>query len=760
MSYRRLRSKLKRSGENSFEQLANAFEAEGRSAQPSFSPKISQPASDYDKEIEAIKNQDSKLGKTFERLNKHQRHAVFNPARNVILSAMVGSGKTTVLIAKIFYLHFIQKVPFDKMIVLTFTNKAAREIKERITAFMGKADTAMNKQLRYFGTFHSVARQLLEEHQNLRSLGFKPGFMIMDEQGKQELMQRLISQANLNIKYQNQLARRQEKYRSSGEIIMGNMKTPDDFSQLMVMAEAEKRVLNTMDFDDLIKLCNQLLNDSVAVSPKWVIVDEFQDCNESQMELIENLRQKDTDIFVVGDQNQSIYGWRGSKDHLFEEVYSRWDATWMELPHNYRSTGSILSAAGTLLSGGSETLVPIRQKGDAIKLVRHFDDQQEAYYLREQLSSLQKDNVALEKVAILFRTHQQIKIVETVLSQAGIPFQLVKRTQLYENPAQHFLLRVFKVCLNPNDVDACLAFICDPTFGAIKQRKQMIREFLHRPAKTTALQTLLQYLKKRKKPPVNHIRLLEQAEKFPDDFFHKTEATTEQLIDFLELKNILKPTSIYHQEYIASIKNAWKQITQYIKEKGWGNQRSFFPTAIDQVVLEGSFMINDRIKEEGNGVQLLTIHASKGLEFDRVFISGANTGIIPLEQHQKGSQNLKEEKRLLFVAITRGKDQVEIGWHAQASGRNILAEPSYFLNAIPDALLKRSIPANHQEEHTPPHETDEWQMGMTVKHKKYGIGKISFADEKELICTFETFGEKSFTRAFAQVLLTKVKSAN
>ncbi|PWD97838.1 ATP-dependent helicase [Marinilabilia rubra] len=755
MSYRRLRSKLKHPGENSYEQLTNAFEAEGRSVQPAFTPDISHPNSDYHKKIEAIRKLDAKLGKTFERLNKHQRHAVFHPVQNTILSAMVGSGKTTVLTAKVFFLHFIQKVPFDKMIVLTFTNKAAREIKGRIAAFMGKADTEINKQLRYFGTFHSVARQFLEEHPDLKTLGFKPGFLIMDEQGKQKFLQRLISQTNLNVKYQNQLAKRQEKYRSSGEIMMGNMKTADDFSQLMVMAEAEKRVLNTMDFDDLITLCNQLLNKKVAVSPQWVIVDEFQDCNEAQLELIENIRKENSNAFVVGDQNQSIYGWRGSKDHLFEEIYARWNATWMELPQNYRSTGSILSAAETLLSGRTETLVPTRQKGKAIELVRHFDDQQEAYYLREQLSLLQQENVQLEKVAVLFRTHQQIKIVETVLSQADIPYQLVKRNKLHENPAQNFLLQVFKVCLNPNDVDACLALICDPTFGAVKQSKKLIIEFLHRPAKTTALQTLMQHLKNRKMPPANQIRLLERAEKFMVDFFNETDASAKQLIDFLALRNILMPTSIYHQEYIASVTNAWEQITHYIYEKGWGDQQSFFPAAIDQVILEGTFMINDRIKEEKNGVHLLTIHASKGLEFDRVFISGANSGIIPLEQHQKGSQNLKEEKRLLFVAMTRGKDHVEIGWHAQPSGRNANAEPSYFLNAIPDALLKRKTSAKEEEESNIPMEADQWQTGMTVKHKKYGTGKISSIDEKEVICFFEAFGEKSFSRAFAQVLLKK-----
>ncbi len=757
MSYRHLRSKLKSSGRNSYEQLTNAFEAEKPASHQAFSPGILHPDSEYAEEIETIKKQDAKLGRTFERLNKHQRHAVFHPAQNAILSAMVGSGKTTVLIAKVFHLHFIKNIPFDKMVVLTFTNKAAREITERIASFMGKADENMNKQLRYFGTFHSVARQLLHEHPYLEKLGFKPGFLIMDEQGKQEFLERLIAQANLNIKYQNQLLKRWGKYLTSGEILMGNMKTEDDFPQLMQLAETEKRAINTMDFDDLITLCNRLFKEKVSVSPQWIIVDEFQDCNNSQLELIEHLRKENSKVFVVGDQNQSIYGWRGSKDHLFEEVYARWDAVWMELPQNYRSTGSILSAAETLLSGGNTTLVPTRQKGNPIELVRHFDDQQEAYYLREQILSLQQENVSLDKVAVLFRTHQQIKIVETVLSQADIPYQLVKRTQLHENPAQSLLLRIFKICLNHNDVDACLTLINDPTFGAFKRSRKLVRELHQRDAETSALQALLQHLKKRKNPPKEHIRLLVRIEKFNREFLTEPDTLAGQLIDFLSLRDILKPTSIHHSEYIASITSAWDQINQYLREKGWSNRPSVLTMAIDQVILEGSFMINDRIKETGHGVHLLTIHASKGLEFNRVFIAGANTGIIPLEQHNKGSRNLKEEKRLLFVAMTRGKDHVEIGWHAQPSIRNAAAEPSYFLNAIPDTLLIRRISATAREDNSLMQETDEWQTDMLVKHKKYGTGKITHISDKELICTFNAFGKKSFSKSFAQALLTKAE---
>ncbi len=757
MSYKHLRSKLNHQNTDKLENVFNAFEAEGRTIQQQYKPVINNPVSDYNNEIENIKSIDSKLGITFERLNQHQRHAVFFQSKNTILSAMVGSGKTTVLIAKIFYLHFIKQVPFHKIIVLTFTNKAAREIKERITLYLGDKSTQINQQLRYFGTFHSVARQILNEHPKLIDLGFKPGFQVMDEQEKQAFLERLIIQKNLTIKYINQLNKRWKNYKATNQIIMGNMKSEDDFGVLVELAEKEKRVINSMDFDDLIDLCNKLTKQKYFNIPDWIIIDEFQDCNEDQLTLIENIKNIDTGLFVVGDQNQSIYGWRGSKENLFQEVQFKWNAIWMELPQNYRSTENILSAADSLLYENNGSLIATRQSGQPIDLVRHFDDQQEAFYLKEKLQTLQKENVLLDNIAILSRTHQQISILETTFKQAGIPYQLGKKDDLHDNPALSYFLKVLKVCVNPNDDDACLALIFDNTFGAIKRNKNIIQALNNREQNATALNIIYQKITKQKKPSKNHIALLQQIIKFNTEFINSSNIDANNLTNFLNLKNILKPTSIHHNDYMININQAWEQLLVFMNSYSWLDFLSALKLAVGQVVLESSFYINGRIKEKRNGVHILTIHASKGLEFDRVFIAGANTGIIPLSQHQKGSQNLKEEKRLLFVAITRGKNHVEIGWYTQPSMRNTEAEPSYFLNVIPDSLLNRKTAGNHTSKPSITHTSEDWQIEMPVKHNKYGAGIISEITDTELICIFESVGKKSFSKAFAIALLSIIK---
>lgn len=754
MSYKRLHSRIKGRSQSSMEQAFSAFEAEGPAPDPVFSPIINHPKSTYDTEIEAIRKVDAKLGLTFERLNTHQRHAVFQPTRHAILSAMVGSGKTTVLIAKIFYLHFIKKVPFDQLVVLTFTNKAAREIKERIAHFLGDEATSINEELRFFGTFHGVARQLLQEHPDLDTLGYTAGFAIMDEQEKQSLLERLIAQENFNIKYQNKLTKRWRNFRQTGEVKMGNMKNEDDFAQLFRLAQEEKKRINTMDFGDLISLCNTLLSEKASYFPQWIVVDEFQDCNEEQLQLIEHLKGEVAQLFVVGDQNQSIYGWRGSKAHLFQETQERWATTWMELPQNYRSTKTILSAAETLLQSDQSALIATRHEGDPIALVRHYDDQQEAYYIREQMLDLQRQGVALHTVAVLFRTHQQIGIVETVLQQANVPFQLVKRTDLHEDKAQAFLLSIFKACINHNDFDACLALICNPTFGVVKRSQSVIRQLQTTKTEITALQGAIQYLRKRKSPLV-FIDFLEKVEGFASHFLSDEAQSAEELLNYLGLNTLLKPTSIHYKDYLASITEAWSQLTQYQKKQTWGEPLQGFATAIGQVVLEGTFQINERIKEVADGVHLLTIHASKGLEFDRVYVAGVNTGIIPLTQHQRGSEDLQEEKRLLFVAMTRGKNYIELGWHAQPTTRNTVGSPSYFLNSIPESLLVR----RSAKEAKAPTKQDEWTLGTTVKHKKYGEGEIISLDDKALVCRFDSVGEKSFSRAFAKALLALVEKS-
>ena len=368
---------------------------------------------------------------------------------------------------------------------------------------------------------------------------------------------------------------------------------------------------------------------------------------------------------------------------------------------------------------------------------------------------MQNEALALDSVAILFRTHEQIKVVETIFTQANIPFQLGKRAELNDDVAQAYLLHILKLSCNQNSLDSCIAVLCHKTFGVISRTPKLIQELGTRDEGKTILEKAMELLSSKKKVSEEYLSFLKRIAEFNHEFWKEEIHTATQLIDYLKLRTLLKPTSIHHQNYLNSINEAWEQMLLFMKDKGWGKPAELLHVTIDQVVLEGTFFINNRIKEKGTGVHLLTIHAAKGLEFEHVYIAGANTGIIPLTQH-RGSQNLKEEKRLLFVAITRGKNNVEIGWHAQPTFRNALAEPSYFLNSIPESLMERKAFDTAVKANDTSTTEEAWIVNSTIKHKKYGLGILTEITETELICTFESYGEKSFSKAFAKALLEKL----
>jgi len=246
------------------------------------------------------------------KLNDYQKEAVFDESRALLLNAHVGSGKTTVLIAKVLYLSVVKNVDFQDMVVLTFTNKAANEIKERIRRHF---PAIQDDELPFVGTFHSVAKKLLSTVLHVEELGYTKDFTIIDLEELLEMANRLIVENKYKIKYQRKLLTRIENLKN-GKKLYSNMKYEDDINLLWENIVQEKLAQNKMDFDDLIENATMLLKDS-EFRPKWIIVDEFQDCDEAQLEFIKAMSSPETKLFVVGDPNQIIYTWRGSDREIF-----------------------------------------------------------------------------------------------------------------------------------------------------------------------------------------------------------------------------------------------------------------------------------------------------------------------------------------------------------------------------------------------------------------------------------------------------------
>ncbi|TKG93772.1 hypothetical protein EYV94_16135 [Puteibacter caeruleilacunae] len=737
-----------------------AFESRNKPVDDSLVPeeRVTKPTHDFKQNIEQVSLEYPRLAKELSKLNPYQLQAVFSDDRKVLLSAMVGSGKTTVLTHKILYLHFVKKVPLTEMAVLTFTNKAAREIKERILSFYDGTHIPNNNEMRYFGTFHAIARQLNKEHPLLDKLGFTEAFSILDEEAKDEFFQRLIISHNLDIKYKNKLDQRLKSYKSTKQVLYGNMKHDDDFPQLIKLAQKEKQSNNVMDFDDLINVVNWLLKRERSFLPKWVIIDEFQDCNEEQLQMVSHLSNSSTNFFAVGDPNQSIYTWRGSTNKIFQTIIADPESVVMQLPLNYRTSSQLLDAAAYLLQDQHRNLKATRPEGNKLNIRNHYDDSQEAYYYVQRFKELHEKGAPWEEIAVLFRTRQQIAIFEAIFQLENIPCQVVTKTTLREQPVLYWLQKLLLAALHPNDMDSILNVFTSTHFGCLKAGKRLINafnKFTDDKAFESKLVAFGAFLEAKYPKHHLHCSLAQKMDQFQS--YLNDSGRDKDIYHYFDLDMFLKPTSVHYQLYKEDINQALEDIQQFTCKNYYGNWTEIYQAAMSQVNLEGHFHINNGIEINNQGIPLLTIHAAKGLEFDYVFLSGANTGIIPLKRAKEGPGHLKEEKRLLFVALTRARNYMEISWHTKSSAWNADDDPSYFLNAIPDVLIESHSQAKNDKEDNKPQEpqsqtTGKWQPGMKVKHPKYGEGQVVSCSNDEVLCSFGKFGEKGFAPQWAPLV--------
>lgn len=363
--------------------------------------------------------------KEFEKLNEFQKKAVTSRDKYVILNAVVGSGKTTVLIHKVLYSLIIDDIPLKDMVVLTFTNKAAEEIRERIASF----DEGLIEDMKYFGTFHSVARTILKEHTGLRSLGYDEDFKLIDREESISILEDIAEKNKLKIKYRSKLFKRLEDFKI-GKTLYGIMKSQDDISELFALYNEEKKNRNIMDFDDLIENAIKILDE--PLNPRMIIIDEFQDTDEKQLMLIRKLEGSRTSIYVIGDPNQIIYSWRTGSTDIFKSFKEIYNSKEISLPINYRSTKTIIEAAKSLLGQGS--MEGVMEYGSPIVIKRHIDAFNEGMHIARRIKEMVNKGIPLNDIAVLYRRQAQCDIIQEVLKNMDIPTRLVFKKNLpFEN---------------------------------------------------------------------------------------------------------------------------------------------------------------------------------------------------------------------------------------------------------------------------------------------------------------------------------------
>lgn len=726
----------------------------------------------------------------WERLNAYQREAVINDEKACLVKANVGSGKTTVLIAKILYLHVVKRVSYHNMVVLTFTNRAADEIRERLISVdvtLPEAETEL------FGTFHGVALKLLKNRLLVERLGYTRDFLVMEPEEELELALWLTAERKLKIKYKNRLKKRlSQAERAPGA---GNVRIQDDLEVLAALLEEEKRRRNKMTFSDLMKNVCLLTAEpdgdehgGICRDVQWVIVDEVQDCDEKQLELIDRFMAGGAKLFAVGDPNQVIYSWRGSAFNIFYTLKAKYQAAELSLPVNYRSSNEILEAARCFQQNGGG-LEGTRGNGEKIVVKNHYDSFQEACCLADRIRDFHEQGIAFGDMAVFYRLQSQSKVLEDVFLKEGIPCEAVVKTGIHEIAVMEWLLRLLRYLADPADCGAAVFVLSSREYGlgiSPKKAEKLVRERLEERLKNSSR-------KREKTAPGERengeSRLLEKMVLFAENSGRIR--NTNDFYEYFELDSSFKPNASSYEEDKA---NAWRFLNRmfaFLDRKGLA-----FPEGLREFLNSSALYGIDRELlpevdrgEGGRGddcgnsgerdckddrVKLMTLHASKGLEFSHVFIIGVNDGLIPLKT--KGMEGEEEERRLFFVGLTRARNYLELSWYTNPDTFGVMGGEGRYIRVIPPGLVRRegqagkAGTANLQElrrqvqmakedgekarmpeaEEAGSEEIGEVRHEETlVRHETYGCGRVVGEDDTMITVEFDGYGRKEFVKAFS-----------
>lgn len=710
-------------------------------------------------------------------LNEYQRAAVEDLSPACVVKANVGSGKTTVLVRKVQYLHEVQKVPFEDMVVLTFTNKAANEMKERLES--------EQNEMAYFGTFHSVALRLLKEKFAEKLSGWTGDFSVVDPDEELELAQELIAERGLQIKYKNRLKKRIEE--EAAAFYAGNVNTryQDELFTLLSALEEEKKRQNKMSFSDLLRISTELLKkeelrEEEGLWPAWILVDEVQDSDRQQLEFLLALKKAGTKFFAVGDPNQVIYSWRGGMETMFYEIKNRFQAVELSLPVNYRSSAEILEAASRFMQNGG-ALSGNRELSGKILIKNHYDPFQEAIYLAEQIKKLKEEGISYREIGILYRKQIQAEILEKIFQKEKIPYSVSVKKTIKDIPVLDWIIRVLKFSCQREDTFSGESALMNKLYGERKTKKAAKKLLLEGQSGKSAL--------------------YDRMCGYPVFFDYKIvdkDAEGERWYQYFGLDEYLHPTSRTYQEDKARVLQFFGMLADFCMSK------DLTLAAGTSEYLKSASLYGTSVLEanEEDAVQLMTLHASKGLEFSYVFLIGVNQGLLPLPG--KTPEAEEEERRLFFVGMTRAKDVLELSYYTNPGQPGVLSGPGWYLKMLPGHLLdwpenrkqeektqnlqmlRRAVEEKRRAERTEFEKdygsgnseeevsieetsqalvnqesqkqestdlnlnqkgTPEIKKKRKVRHAKYGVGEIQSEDSMMIEVLFDNYGVKSFVKA-------------
>lgn len=738
-------------------------------------------------------------------MNDKQAEAVQTTQGPLLIMAGAGSGKTRVLTHRIAHLVKDLNVMPWRILAITFTNKAAKEMRERIGALLSE-DVARDI---WVSTFHALAVRILRR--DGENIGLSRNFTIIDTSAQRTLMKRVINDLNLDT---NQYEPRTVLGMISNA--KNDMLRPKDYAQqadnafqetvaeIYAAYQAELKCAQSVDFDDLIMLTIDLFQSSPDVLARYqnqfdyLHVDEYQDTNDAQYTIVNMLAQRSQNLAVVGDADQSIYGWRGANMNNilnFEKDYP--NAQTILLEQNYRSTQNILDAANAVINNNNERLPKNlwtqNGQGDKITYYRAQSEHDEANFILANIQKMRAEKqMAYSDFAVLYRTNAQSRNVEEALVKANMPYTMVGGHKFYERKEILDIMAYMQLVTNPNDNAAFERIVNEPKRGLGATSITRLRELANRlnVSYMTAIESI-------ELAPAISTKATSKFLEFAE-MMHELRQQAE-FLNVTELAEIVMTRSGYRQmlaekndpDSQARLENL-EEFLSVTKEFDAKYQPDD-PEAIDPMTdfLGTTALMSDLDDfEEGDGaVTLMTLHAAKGLEFPVVFLVGMEEGIFPLSRALMAEDQLEEERRLAYVGITRAMKKLFLtnAFSRLLYGRTQSNEASRFINEISPALLeteygqntrvtpRRDLPFDRKNQRaqattyraTPVTKTTSgttggdqimWAPGDKVSHKKWGIGTVVAVSgdrsDQELKVAFPSEGVKQLLAAFAPI--TKV----
>lgn len=735
------------------------------------------------------------MNNMLDKLNERQKEAVLATEGPVLVLAGAGSGKTTVLVNRIAYMISEKHIRPWNILAITFTNKAAREMKDRIERLLG--DTAKDM---WIGTFHSVCVRILRSCIDL--LGYRRDFVIYDTADTKTVMKECLRELDIDEKsfpVRNVLsiisnAKNDLMDAATFENVYKSDYRMSIIAKIYYRYQTKLRKNNAVDFDDIILNTVKILSENPDVLSKYqdkfqyILVDEYQDTNNSQYLLINLLAQANRNLCVVGDDDQSIYKFRGANIGNilnFEDDYS--DVQKITLDQNYRSTQNILDAANSVISNNKgrmgKSLWTSNGNGNKVYVYTGTNEYDEARYIARQIKKHFDEQGSFSDCAILYRTNAQSRVIEEMLMRESVPYKVLSGLRFYDRKEIKDIIAYLRVVYNPNDDVSLARIINEPKRKIGNATLEKARNIARK--KETSLYDVISHADDYPEFKTAIKKLLSFSEIIQSLIKLKDTVTIEDLTgrilnDTGYMPALVMEDTTESKTRIENLGEFISVITEFEKNEETGNTLGEF--------LENISLVSDidGYDENEDSAVLMTIHSAKGLEFPIVFLSGLEEGLFPGMRSMESDDDIEEERRLCYVAITRAKEQLYITKTISRTihGKTMPTTASRFFKEIPVEYLEdkttlqpkvakvmqdlgvRNASAPKKEVYmtkgfgssvksSGSTDYSKFKAGDTVEHRTFGRGEILKAtpcgNDCILEIQFESIGFKRLMAAFAKV---------